>query len=113
MVAVARVEGSHRLVGDGSLVEFASRWLDHLAGRRFSPTTVRAYVFDLLCLARFFARVGMDWREANPTDFFDWLEWQGRPAASKGQPVVRIGARRGAAPATMNRSVDAGPILSS
>ena len=107
MVAVARVDGSHRLVGDGPLVEFANGWLGHLEARQFSPGTVRSYAFDLLCLARFFADAGIDWREATPTDFFDWLEWQSRPAATKGQTVVRLAAGRGAAPATMNRRVAA------
>src|SRR5215207_9523318 len=107
MVAVARVDGSHRLVGDGPLVEFANGWLGHLEARQFSPGTVRSYAFDLLCLARFFADAGIDWREATPTDFFDWLRWQSRPAATKGQTVVRLAAERGAAPATMNRRVAA------
>lgn len=107
MVAVARVGGSHRLVGDGSLVEFANGWLGHLEARQFSPGTVRSYAFDLLCLARFFDDAGIDWREATATDFFDWLEWQSRPAATKGQTVVRLAAKRGAAPATMNRRVAA------
>jgi site-specific recombinase XerD len=107
MVAVARVDGNHRLVGDGPLVEFANGWLGHLEARQFSPGTVRSYAFDLLCLARFFADAGIDWREATPTDFFDWLEWQSRPAATKGQRVVRLAAGRGAAPATMNRRVAA------
>jgi integrase/recombinase XerC len=107
MVAVARVDGSHRLVGGGPLVEFANGWLGHLEARQFSLGTVRSYAFDLLCLARFFADAGIDWREAMPTDFFDWLEWQSRPAATKGQTVVRLAAGRGAAPATMNRRVAA------
>jgi integrase/recombinase XerC len=89
------------------LVEFANGWLGHLEARQFSPGTVRSYAFDLLCLARFFADAGIDWREATPTDFFDWLEWQSRPAATKGQRVVRLAAGRGAAPATMNRRVAA------
>jgi integrase/recombinase XerC len=107
MAAVARVDGSHRLVGDGSLVEFSNRWLGHLEARQFSPGTVRGYAFDLLCLCRFFDDVGIDWREAIPTDFFDWLAWQSRPAVTKGQRVVRLGERRGAAAATMNRRVAA------
>lgn len=107
MVAVARVDGSHRLVGDGSLVEFANRWLGHLQARQFAPGTIRAYAFDLLCLARFFDDAGIDWRKATPTDFFDWLEWQSRPVSSKGQRVVSLAARRGAAPATMNRRIAA------
>ena len=88
-------------------MEFANRWLDHLSTRRFSPATVRAYAFDLLCLTRFLEEAGIDWREANPTDFFDWLEWQARPAKSSGKRVVTLTSRRGAAAATMNRRIAA------
>lgn len=107
MVAVDRVGGSHRLVGDGPLVEFANRWLGHLEVRQFAPGTIRGYAFDLLCLARFFDDVVIDWRQAAPTDFFDWLEWQSRPVSSRGQLVVSLASRRGAAPATMNRRIAA------
>lgn len=106
MVAVARVNGSHRLVGRGSLIEFADRWLGHLEARRFSPSTVRAYAFDLLCLARFFEEAGIEWREATPTDFFDWLEWQSRSTSTIGQRVVPL-ARRTPAAATLNRRIAA------
>src|SRR5829696_6467555 len=107
MVAVARVDGSHRLEGDGSLVGFANRWLAHLEARQFAPGTIRGYAFDLLCLARFLDHAGIDWQEATPTDFFDWLEWQSRPVPSKGRRVVPLSARRGASPATMNRRIAA------
>jgi integrase/recombinase XerC len=107
MISVGRVEGSHRLVGEGSLVEFANRWLGHLEARRFAVGTIRGYAFDLLCLARFFDEAGIDWRQAMPMDFFDWLTWQSRPRSSKGRRVVLLGARRGAAAATMNRRVAA------
>ena len=107
MVGVTRVDGGHRLVGEGSLVEFANRWLGHLEVRQFSPATVRAYAFDLVCLARFFDEVDIDWRQANPTDFFDWLEWQSRPTTTRGLRVVRLDDKRGAAAASMNRRVAA------
>lgn len=107
MVAVIRVDGRHRLAGSGSLVEFADRWLGHLEARLFAPTTVRAYAYDLLCLARFFDAAGIDWREATPTDFFDWLEWQSRPTSTMGQRVVSLSGRRAPAAATMNRRIAA------
>ena len=107
MVAVARVGGSHRLVGEDRLVEFANRWLAHLEAGQFASGTIRGYAFDLLCLARFFDHAGIDWRTAGPTDFFDWLEWQSRPAPSNGQRAVSLAAKRGAAPATMNRRIAA------
>ncbi len=107
MVAVVHVDGTHRLVGDGSLVEFSNRWLGHLEARRFAPTTVRAYAFDLLCLARFLGDAGIDWHQATPTDFFDWLEWQSRTASTIGQHVVSLAGRRTPTAATMNRRIAA------
>jgi site-specific recombinase XerD len=107
MVAVDRVDGAHRMVGEGSLVEFVNRWLAHLEARQFAAATIRGYAFDLLCLSRFFEETGIDWRQATPTDFFDWLEWQSRPTTTRGQKVVRLATKRGAAPATMNRRIAA------
>ena len=52
-IAVEKVSGSHRLRGDWDGVEAANSFLGHLQGRGFSPATVRAYAFDLLCFARF------------------------------------------------------------
>lgn len=97
MVAVDRVEGTHRLVGDGSLVEFANRWLAHLEARRFASGTIRGYAFDLLCLSRFLAEMGIDWPQATPTDFFDRLEWQVRPTSRGASSRIgrRIAAGRG------------------
>jgi hypothetical protein len=99
MFAVGRVNGSSRLVGDGSLVEFENRWLAQLEVRQFAPGTVRGYAFDLLCMARFFEEASIDWQKATPTDFFDWLEWQSRPVSTRGKTVVRLEAKRGAAAA--------------
>ena len=47
------VAGGHRLVGPGSDVELANRFLDHLVGRNFAPATLRAYAYDLLNFLRF------------------------------------------------------------
>jgi len=41
------------------------------------------------------------------TDLFDYLDWQQRPVSTAGQAVVRLGAGRGAAPATVDRRVAA------
>src|SRR5207253_8543780 len=73
----------------------------------FSSATVRAYAYDLLNFLRFLA--GRDARLADvvATDLFDYLAWQQRPAGTGGQAVVRLGAGRGAAPATMNRRIAA------
>jgi hypothetical protein len=71
MVAVRRIDGFHRLVGDGHLVEFSNRWIDHLEAQQFSSGTVRGYVCDLLCLARLFDKAEIDWQKVMLTDFFD------------------------------------------
>lgn len=105
-ICVTRIDGVHRLAGDAALVGIGNRWLGHLAVRQFSPATVRGYAYDLLCLARFLDDAGIGWTELVPSDVFDWLEWQARPRAVTGR-VVRLGAGRGAAPATMNRRVAA------
>ena len=110
-VRVTRVDGVHRLVGDVPLVEVGNRWLAHLEARNFSAATVRGYAFDLLCLARVLDEAGIGWTEIVPSDVFDWLEWQARPALRAGERVVGLGAGRGAAPATMNRRVAAARSL--
>jgi len=40
----------------------------HLEGRRFSPATVRAYAFDIVCLARFLKERGIGLGDLVPTD---------------------------------------------
>lgn len=107
VLCVTRVGGVHRLAGDAGLVEIGNRWLAHLEAREFSPATVRGYAYDLVCLARFLDDAGVGWRDVVPSDVFDWLEWQARPRSAAGRKVVRLGDRRGAAPATMNRRVAA------
>jgi len=52
-VAVKRSNGSHRLDGTWAGTGSANAFLSHLEARRFSPATVRAYAFDIVCLARF------------------------------------------------------------
>ncbi len=107
VVSVVRAGETHRLAGDGGLVGIGNRWLAHLEARNYSAATVRGYAFDVVSLARFCDECGVRWDELVPSDVFDWLEWQGRPASTAGERVVRIAAARGAAPATMNRRVAA------
>ena len=104
---VVLVSDGHRVEGCGPDGEFANRFLAHLGSRAFSPATVRAYAYDLLNFLRFLA--GRDARLADvvATDLFDYLAWQQRPAGTAGQAVVRLGAGRGAGPATMNRRIAA------
>jgi integrase/recombinase XerC len=104
---VVLVSDGHRVEGCGADGELVNRFLAHLGSRAFSPATVRAYAYDLLNFLRFLA--GRDARLADvvATDLFDYLDWQQRPASTAGQAVVRLGATRGAMPATMNRRIAA------
>src|SRR6266545_1272154 len=95
-----------RLEGSWPDVQLANRFLAHLTTRAFSPATVRAYAYDLVNFGRFCVERGVRVADAVPTDFFDYLEWQGRPAPTRGGRVVRLVARR-PAPATMNRRIAA------
>lgn len=105
-VRVVRVEQSHRLSGDGPVVEVANGFLGHLSARGFAAATIRGYAYDLLNWLRFVDERGLELTEVVPTDLFDWLEWQSRPQRPGGK-VVRLDQARGAAPATMNRRVAA------
>src|SRR2546429_2270205 len=104
---VVLVSDGHRVEGCGPDGELVNRFRAHLGSRAFSPATVRAYAYDLLTFLRFLA--GRDARLADVVamDLFDYLDWQQRPAGTAGQAVVRLGAGRGAAPATMNRRIAA------
>jgi site-specific recombinase XerD len=106
-VSVKRAAGTHRLGGDVGLVEIGNRWLAHLEARNYSSATVRGYAFDLVSLGRFLDESVICWDALVPSDVFDWLEWQARPASTAGERVVSIGMSRGAAPSTMNRRVAA------
>jgi len=100
-------EGGHRLDGDGPITELANRYLSHLVARGFSPGTVRGYAFDLLNFGRFLAERGATLTDVVPTDLFDYLDWQTQRPPSAGGKVVALAARRGPAPATMNRRIAA------
>ena len=100
-VVVKRIDGSHRLEGTWAGAGSANAFLSHLQARRFSPATVRAYAFDVVCLARFLEERGIV-----PTDVFDWIDWQSSPRRPGGT-LVSISAGPGAAPASVNRRVAA------
>jgi integrase/recombinase XerC len=103
--------GGQRLVGDGADVELINRFLEHLSARNFSAATRRAYAYDLLNFARFCAAGQLSVATLVPTDVFDYLAWQAKPAgrspAGRGRTVVRLREYRGAAPATVNRRIAA------
>lgn len=104
---VVHTGDGHRLDGGESFGVLANRYLAHLAARGFSPGTVRGYAYDLLNFGRFLAERGASVSDVVATDLFDYLDWQAKPASTVGQKVVRLSARRGAAPATMNRRIAA------
>ena len=79
----------------------------HLESRGFSPGTVRGYAFDLLNFGRFLSERRASVVDVVATDLFDYLDWQSRAKSTAGTTVVRLDARRGAAPATMNRRIAA------
>ena len=97
----------HRLFGDGADVELANRFLAHLSARNFAVATRRAYAFDVLNFLRFLEGQATSLGLVQPSDLFDYLDWQASAKRSTGQRVVRLSERRGAAPATMNRRIAA------
>jgi site-specific recombinase XerD len=105
-IAVVRVDGSHRLEGDWEGVDAVNAFLGHLQARAFSPATVRAYAFVLLCFGRFCLDRRLALADVAPVDLFSWVDSQMNPARTGAQRVVPLG-RRGAAPASVNRRVAA------
>ncbi len=106
-LVVVRTPDGHRLVGAGPITEIANAYLNHLCARGYAPGTLRGYAFDLLNFGRFLGERGVTMVEVVPSDLFDYLDWQQRLTSSKGVKVVRLGDRRGPAPATMNRRIAA------
>jgi site-specific recombinase XerD len=103
---VQRGKDGHRLHGAGGDVDLVNRFLAHLTARGFSPGTVRAYAFDILNFLRFCAARGLGLGSVEPSDLFDYLDWQTQ-AGGLTAKVVRIDRRRRPAPATMNRRIAA------
>lgn len=106
-LAVVRRGSAHRLEGDGPIIDVANGFLEHLETRGFAWGTVRGYAYDLLNFARFLAERDATLADVVATDVFDYLDWQARPRATAGVKVVRLSARKGPAPATMNRRIAA------
>jgi integrase/recombinase XerC len=104
---VVLASDGHRVEGFGADGELVNRFLAHLGSRAFSPATVRAYAYDLLNFLRFLAGRNAGLGDVVAMDLFDYLDWQQRPVSTAGQQVVRLGAARGAMPATMNRRIAA------
>ncbi|HXF56305.1 MAG TPA: tyrosine-type recombinase/integrase [Actinomycetota bacterium] len=102
-----RGEQGHRLRGPWPEATLVNGFLEHLEARAFSPATVRAYAYDLLNFTRFLHEDDLTLTEVNPSDLFDYLDWQARRGPVGGRKVVRLAEARGAAPATMNRRIAA------
>ncbi len=104
VVRARQVDGKYRLDGDWDGLDSANAFLAHLAGRGFSPATVRAYAFDVLNLARFLGERNLALAVVDAPLVFDWIDWQG---------VRRVGCAvtaersRAAAASTVNRRVAA------
>jgi site-specific recombinase XerD len=88
-------------------IAVVNRFLAHLRDRNFALATRRAYAYDVLNFLRFLIERGIALVEVRPTDLFDYLDWQSEPKRTRGSNVVRLSARRGAAPATLNRRIAA------
>lgn len=101
-VRVQRVDDGYRLGGDWEGLDSANAFLTHLAGRRFSVATVRAYAFDVANLARFLAERDLTLSEVEAPLVFDWIDWQG-----VGRSGGAADRSRSAAASTVNRRVAA------
>jgi integrase/recombinase XerC len=104
-VRVVREDQGHRLADAGAIGEAVNAFLAHLAARRFSPSTVRGYAYDLANFSAFLVERRLQLAEVVPSDLFDYLDWQARRRRPVGK-VVQLRAQ-GPAPATMNRRISA------
>ena len=57
---VVLASDGHRVEGCGADGELVNQFLTHLGSRAFSPSTVRAYAYDLLNFLRFLALASTD-----------------------------------------------------
>ena len=102
--SVVRVERGHRLIGTDATSEAVNRFLGHLEARNYSPSTIRAYAFDLSNFTLFLDARSLGLDEVRPSDLFDYLDWQQGMRRKSTAKVVPIGSTR-VAPATMNRRI--------
>jgi len=108
-VRVCVVDGRYRIDGEWDGLDAANAFLAHLAGRAFSPHTVRAYAFDVVNLARFLLELGLGLSTVRPENVFAWIDWQGvrREDRAPGVTGRASSRRRSAAASTVNRRVAA------
>lgn len=81
---VTRTGDGPRIDGPSSGdVDVVNRFLAHLEVRAFSPSTVRAYAFDVLNFLRFCATRELTLAAVQPVDLFDYLDGQARPVPTR------------------------------
>jgi len=100
------IDGGQELTGEWAGVVEVNAFLRHLAGRGFSPATVRAYAYDLLNFARFLGGRDLSVADVSPMDIFEWIDAQGVRRPGRAGSVVAL-RRPGAAPSSVNRRVAA------
>src|SRR5262249_18637722 len=101
-----RIEGGSRAADR----QLCNDYLGYLAGRRYSPASVRAYAFDLLHFARWLDREGIGLDAVDPDALLRYLA-ACRAEHREGQHgnVIWLASGRAAgfAPATINRRLAA------
>lgn len=105
-------DGRWAIAEDGAgALALANEFLGYLAGRNYSPRTVRGYAFDLLHFARWLDREGLRLEEVTTEVLLLYLA-ACRSASLPGRPggnvySIRDGRNAGYAPATINRRLAA------
>jgi integrase/recombinase XerC len=74
---VRKSDGVYLVESEWDGQDAANAFLHHLAGRGFSPATVRAYAFDVANLGRFLVERAVALAAVDAPLVFDWVDWQG------------------------------------
>ena len=115
MTSALRVAGCGerwRIVGEGALedIELCNDYLAYLADRRYSPSSVRAYAFDLLHFARWLQAERLRLRAVDTDALLRYLaHCRTTPLEGQHDNVIplRTGRAVGLAPSTINRRLAA------
>ena len=73
---VRKSDGVYLVESEWDGQDAANAFLHHLAGRGFSPATVRAYAFDVANLGRFLVERAVALAAVDAPLVFDWIDWQ-------------------------------------
>lgn len=87
----------------GRAIVPVNRWLEELAVSDYSPSTIKAYAYDLLNWFRFLDAVQVPWTMATRNEVRDWVLWnkqrpnsqRSRTAASGRPDAGEVNARTG------------------